>query len=162
MNTDKPPVLLTDEQMRRFVTHGYVAVRADYPTEFHADVHRKLTGLLDGPEGQHGNNLLPYVPQVQQVWRHPNVRGALQSILGADYVMHPHRHMHANQQGNTDVSWHQDGFMCGWRGVRNPRPWWLIAMYYPHDVVPEDGPTAVLPGRQFLTQWQDEDSRDVT
>ena len=163
MISDEPAVLLTDEQMRRFITNGYIAVKADYPPEFHADVRSKLSDLLDGAEGQHGNNLLPYVPQVQQVWQHPNVRGALQSVLGQDYVMHPHRYMHATQKGNTDIKSHQDGFMGGWQaGVRNPRSWWLIAMYYPNDVEPQDGPTAVLPGRQFLTQWQEAADRDLT
>ena len=148
--------------MRRFVTHGYVAVHADYPPDFHAEIHDKLSGLVAGGEGQHGNNLLPYVPQVQQVWQHPNVRGALESILGQGYIMHPHRYLHLREEGNANLDWHKDTFIGGWRDVRNPRPWWLIAMYYPHDVVPDDGPTAVLSGRQFLTERQDGDDSDFT
>ena len=66
------------------------------------------------------NNILPMVPELYEVLFAPQVRGALTSILGNDYVLHTHRYCHTNfpaeplenGQGLT-MSLHKDGRPCG-------------------------------------------------
>ena len=38
--------------------------------------------------------MLPMVPELTQMLEHPLIDGALQSILGTDYYVHLHRHVH--------------------------------------------------------------------
>jgi len=85
-----PLPLIDDAALRRFLTQGYVTVRADFPGDVHGEIHRKFDAVVE-EEGNPGNNLLPRVPEIGDVFEHPAVRGALTSILGPDYVMHPHR-----------------------------------------------------------------------
>ena len=58
--------------------------------------------------GNPGNNLLPKVPDLMQVFNHPVVHGALQSILGHDYYLHLHRHVHDRPPGGKDQKMHKD------------------------------------------------------
>ncbi len=41
--------------------------------------------------GDPGNNLLPAVAELAQIVECGALRGALASLLGADYILHPHR-----------------------------------------------------------------------
>ena len=88
-----------------------------------------------------GNEILASVPLLHQVYAHPEVRGALISLLGGDYVMNGHRHLHVNAPGSRSQNWHQDG-----TNVRHHQVWCVLAMYYPHAVPPEQGPTIIMPG----------------
>lgn len=87
------PVLLSDEQVRRFITDGYLQLDCGLPAEVHEAIYDKLQWILH-EEGNPGNNILPAVPEMQQVLDSPVIRGALASILGPDYVLHPHRFVH--------------------------------------------------------------------
>ncbi len=136
MSTQPPPAkLLTDEQVRHFITHGYLCFDADMPGDYYTDLRRDLDAVLARNDGHEGNNVLPLVPQMQQVFEHPNVRGALGSLLGPGYVMHPHRYLHVNRD-KKQWSWHQDQFCGAVRHIRSHRPWWVIFMFYPHRVTP--------------------------
>src|SRR5207249_2625200 len=95
-------------------------------------------------EGNVGNRILEQVPALQQVYDHPAVRGALTSVLGPDYLMHPHRHCHTNPPGSRGGRWHQDDV-----NHRHHQIWRVLAMYYPQDVTAELGPTVILPGTQY-------------
>jgi ectoine hydroxylase-related dioxygenase (phytanoyl-CoA dioxygenase family) len=72
------------------------------------------------------------------------VRGALISLLGADYTMNAHRHCHYTKPGERGGHWHQDSL-----NVRHHQIQCVLAMYYPQDVTEEMGPTVVLPGTQY-------------
>lgn len=147
-----PNYLLTDEQMAEFITKGYLVLRNDLPQELHENVMSIIYNVLH-EEGNPGNNILPRVPDIQQFFDTPVVRGALTSVLGPDYYMHPHRHCHYNQPGNQSPGggqWHKDGY---WSSMRSHRPWWAMIFYYTQDVTEALGPTAIMPGTQYYEKF---------
>ena len=74
--------LLDDSHMQSFIADGYTVVKTDLPTDFHQSVYGQIEEVL-AAEGNPGNNLLPRIPDLQQVFDQPEVAGALTSILGA-------------------------------------------------------------------------------
>ena len=140
-------ILLNDEQMRDFVVNGVVTVKSDLPAAHHERVRQKLDDLFDGI-GNPGNNVLPLVPEIQEVFDDPRVDGAMTSVLGPNYLMHPHRYCHANQPGSAGQDAHKDTYE-GDEQVKRHRCRWTLAFYYPQDTTVEMGPSAVLPGTQY-------------
>ncbi|UVI28780.1 HEAT repeat domain-containing protein [Paenibacillus spongiae] len=144
--------LLTDEQMIQFITKGYVVLQNELPQQLHQQVMDSIYNVLH-EEGNPGNNILPRVPDIQQFFDTPVVKGALTSVLGPDYYMHPHRHCHYNQPGNQTPgggNWHKDGY---WSSMRSHRPWWAMIFYYTQDITEDLGPTAVMPGTQYYEKF---------
>ena len=173
--------LLGDEQIRQFIVNGYVNVTADVPTHIHETIYDKTDELFAGAtdfrgDRQHNplNNILPLVPELQVVLESPEVRGALTSILGNGYVMHPHRHCHPNfgaackpklaveSAGSTPsgkeaeerlmMPLHKDGHAGGKR-PRHRTPRWAILFYYPQPCFAEQGPTCIIPGTQYVREF---------
>jgi hypothetical protein len=138
--TSQAPRLLDDDEVLKFVTHGYHLVKPDLPAGFHADVCKQLESVGN----RQGNRILDAVPVLRDVYDHPAVRGALISLLGDGYLMNGHRHLHINLPGSRSQSWHQDG-----TNVRHHQTWCVLGMYYPHDVTLEQGPTMILPSTHF-------------
>ncbi|SVB42125.1 uncharacterized protein METZ01_LOCUS194979, partial [marine metagenome] len=149
--------LFDDEAMKQFIIDGYYVIETDFPKEFHRDIYRKTQEIIE-KDGNPGNNLLPRVPEIQQVYDHSAVRGALTSILGPDYIMHAHRHPHVNPAESKGGGWHKDSYW-GYRKMRDHHPRWLMAMYYPQDVTIENGPTGVIPGTQYFEARPEEEDR---
>ena len=139
--------LFNDNQMQDFIVNGYVTVKTDLPASFHEYIYNQLNSVVE-EEGNPGNNVLPRIPEIQQVFDQPVIRGAFTSILGPDYIMHPHRHPHHNVPASHAQGWHKDSYW-GYLKIRNHHPWWAMAFYYPQDVTEDIGPTAVLPGSQY-------------
>ena len=137
--------LLNDAQMRHFIVNGYVTVTTDLPVQFHDAIYEKTVTVFD-KEGNPGNNLVPRIPEIQQVLDDPNVSGALTSLLGADYYMQPHRHPHYNPPGSKGQGMHQDG---GKRWSHHTRR--LLVFYYPQDTPIELGPTGVVPMSHYFS-----------
>lgn len=137
--------LLNDEQMRQFITNGYLLLQTDFPQSFHESLISQLSEVYRS-EGNPGNNLLPRIPQLQHVFDHPVVKGALTSVLGEGYMMHAHRHGHYNSSPKPG-GWHKDSYW-GYKRMRNHRPWWAMIMYFPQDTPLELGPTGIMPGTQ--------------
>ena len=166
---DKPQ-LLNDEQIRHFIVNGYVNVTADVPTGLHETIYHKTDALFAGAVDFRGdrrhnplNNILPLVPELQVILESPEVQGALTSILGNGYVMHPHRHCHPNFAGTEPqpneagverlmMPLHKDGHAGGKR-PRHRTPRWAILFYYPQPCFVEQGPTCIIPGTQYLRQF---------
>lgn len=147
--------LLTDEQMRQFITEGYLLLKTDFSQPFHEELLLQLSEVYRS-EGNPGNNLLPRIPQLQKVFDHPVVKGALTSVLGEGYMMHAHRHGHFNHSPKPG-GWHKDSYW-GYKRMRNHRPWWAMIMYFPQHTPVELGPTGVMPGTQnFETRTFDAD-----
>ena len=162
--------LLNDEQIRHFIVNGYVNVNADVPTHIHETIYHKTDELFAGAIDFRGdrqynplNNILPLVPELQVVLESPEVRGALTSILGNGYVMHPHRHCHPNFLGSTPsgkengeerlmMPLHKDGHAGGKR-PRHRTPRWAILFYYPQPCLAEQGPTCIIPGTQYIREF---------
>ena len=168
--------LLNDEQIRHFIVNGYANVIADVPTHIHETIYDKTDELFAGAtdfraDRQHNplNNILPLVPELQVVLESPEVRGALTSILGNGYVMHPHRHCHPNFSGSTPsgkengeerlmMPLHKDGHAGGKR-PRHRTPRWAILFYYPQPCLADQGPTCIIPGTQYIREFMLNDER---
>ena len=144
---NSPTLQLTDEKMRDFIINGYVKVQPDFPPSFHENICQQLDTMFE-ETGNLGNNLLPAIPEIQEVFDHSVVHGAMQGVLGSDYVMHPHRYCHFNQQGSEGQNFHKDSY-AGDEQIRRHRCRWTMAFYYPQDVTEDMGATAVLPGSQY-------------
>ena len=149
--TQAPPALqlLSDEQMRQFVTHGFVQLKTlAVPRETHDTIFNKLDEAAK-TNGHVGNNALPTIPELRDVLDDPAVTGAIASVLGPSAILHQHRFMHGNHPGqNKAPGWHKDSYWGYYGRLRSHRPWWAMIMYYPQDTNQENGPTSVLPGRQ--------------
>ena len=143
--------LLDDAGMRDFIANGYVVVKADFPTEFHQSIYQQTEEVF-AKEGNPGNNLLPRIPQLQSIFTHPRIHGALSSILGPDYYMHAHRYCHINSPGSQGQNIHKDSW-----SRRHHRTRWAMAFYYPQDVSADMGPTGVVPGSQYRNKPLDGD-----
>ena len=136
-------VRLTDDQMRTFIREGYITVRPNLPREYHDEMFAKVDHLFEA-EGNPGNNLLPRIPELQQLYDDPVTRGALASIMGDDYYLEPHRFVHFNQPHSKGQTLHKDSFTRRRHHTR-----WLVTFYYPQDTPLEMGPTGVVPGTQY-------------
>ena len=152
--------LLRDNDIRKFITDGYVQVNAGLPIDFHQNLCRNIETVFK-EEGNPGNNILPRIPDLQRVFDQPAVRGALTSLLGPGYFMHPHRYCHLNKPGSSGQLWHKDDYIFD-QNVRHARCRWLMAFYYPQDVNMEMGPTGILPGMQHHNQISDCDASKST
>ena len=145
--------LLSGEEIRDFIVNGYIQIQTDFPTDLHGDIYQQIEEVL-AKEGNPGNNLLPRIPDIQRVVEHPKVCGALTSLLGPDYLMHPHRYCHLNSPGSDGQTWHKDDYIFDQK-VRHHRFRWVMAFYYPQDVTEDMGPTGVLPGKQYYNTVSD-------
>jgi HEAT repeat protein len=161
-------VLLSDEQMRRFVVDGYLRLDCGLPPELHEAIYNRLQYVLH-QEGNPGNNILPAVPEMQQVLDSPVISGAIASILGPEYVLHPHRFVHNIEPAERDaegvhigkgsasfVGWHQDSHSPLAR-PRHHFPRYLMLLYFPQDTPAEMGPTQVIPATQYHANFNDAD-----
>ncbi len=147
------PKLLNDAELQRFIAHGYLCLRTELPNSFHRGVYERFDRLI-GTEANlnPGNNLLPAVPELNEIFADPVVRGALTSVVGPDYVMHPHRALHNNPPGSDAQHIHKDSYWGYLRRVRNHRCRWAMIMYVPQATSLERGPTGVIPGSQYQSQ----------
>jgi hypothetical protein len=135
--------LLDDAAMKRFLIEGFTIVETDFSPEFHTAVCQRIASVFERG-GNPGNGIYEAVPALAEVYHHPAVHGALASLLGPDYVLHPHRHCHVTTPGSGGQGWHQDDV-----NSRHHQVWRVLAMYYPQDVTPEMGPTLIVPGTHF-------------
>ena len=141
------PILLTDAQVQAYLTNGYITVQTTHSPAVHQNIHQQIETLF-ATEGNPGNDILPKVPDLYQILRDPAVDGALQSLLGPSYLIHPHRHCHHNLSGSEGQGMHQDSYEND-QNVRHHRTRWTMAFYYPQDVSLDMGPTAILPATQY-------------
>lgn len=153
-------LLLSDKEIRQFIRDGFILVRADFAEPIHRQIYEQLEEVF-ADEGNPGNNLLPRIPQIKQVFDHPAVAGALTSLLGPGYIMNPHRHCHLNPPGGKGQSWHKDCYVFD-HNTRHPRFHWILALYYPQDTTADMGPTAILPRAQDLERISDADAARST
>lgn len=142
--------LLGDAEMQQFIAEGCLTLKSSLPAALHQGIYQRTEEVF-AKEGNPGNNILPRIPALQQVFDDPVLRGALASVVGPDYIMHAHRHCHLNPAGSQGGGWHKDSYW-GYRKVRYHRNRWVMIFYYPQDVTLENGPTAVMPGTQYYNE----------
>ena len=150
--------LLTDSQMQAFIINGFVTVKADFSPAFHESVRTQAEAIFS-TEGNPGNDILPKIPDLADLSTHPAVTGALTSILGPGYAMHPHRHCHLTPPQQPAQRHHQDSYEDD-QNVRHHRTRWAMAFYYPQDVNAQMGPTSVLPASQYYTSRKQVERKD--
>ena len=151
---------LTDAELQRFLVDGYLTVRLDQPAAFHRQVYERIGTVLERT-GNPRNNILPEVPELQRVFGHPQVTGALASILGDGYYLHMHRHCHDRSPGTEPQRLHQDSLYNSRFAVdgnrRHHHARWAMALYYPQDTDEAMGPTAIVPRSHYLNEAQREE-----
>ena len=92
------------------------------------------------------------LPEFQLLFKDPIIHGALFSLLGPNYMLHPHRYIHDNPPKSGGQAWHHDTYWGYLKKVRNHHPWWLMLMYMPQETQKILGPTGILPGSQYLNK----------
>eukprot|EP01127_Copromyxa_protea_P004967 TRINITY_DN1477_c0_g1_i2.p1 TRINITY_DN1477_c0_g1~~TRINITY_DN1477_c0_g1_i2.p1 ORF type:complete len:457 (+),score=61.17 TRINITY_DN1477_c0_g1_i2:43-1413(+) len=148
--TDAPPLLLSDEQMRSFLLRGYIVLQpSSLPAAFHEYISQKMQSLPDSDK--YGNNCLPALPALNQVFADPTIKGALVSLLGPKFGMQPHKAVHLSPPGKGPQQWHRDTFWGYKLPLRYPKPWMMMGMYYPQATTVQMGATAAKPGTQYYT-----------
>lgn len=150
-NAQNEPIPLTNEQLRQFIASGYLPLQSSLPPTYHRLIFERFDEIHQS-HGHFGNNLLPLVPELGELFEDPVVKGALQTVLGTEYSMHPHRALHANPPGSPEQGFHKDSYWGYVRRVRNHRPWWVMIMYFPQSTPLKKGPTAVMRGSHHLNQ----------
>ncbi len=155
------PILLTDEEMQRFIREGYITVQSVLPRSYHEAMCERLEPL-DEQLGAGHNNILPVVPQLRELLDDPVVHGALLSILGPGYYLHFHRHDQVNFPETVkaiepwhlgDGRLHKDGDYHSHHmvdGRRHHATRFLMMFYYSQDTSVEMGPTGIAPRSQYL------------
>jgi hypothetical protein len=108
--------------MQRFVAHGYLCLRTKLPDRFHRGIGERFDTLI-GTEASlnPGNNLLPAVPELNQVFRRLRRARRADQRGRPDCVMHSHRALHNNLPGSAAQRIHKDSHCGLLRRVRNHR-----------------------------------------
>ena len=157
--------LLSDAAIRQFIVDGYVQVQTELPESVHRTIFEQTDAIFSkirSPEVEWAynplNNVLPVVPELQRIMDAPQVRGALTSLLGRNYVMLPHRHCHPNfvkpaadsaaNGRKLIMGIHKDGH-AGGQKPRHRVPRWAILFYYPQECPDEQGPTVIVPRSHY-------------
>jgi hypothetical protein len=100
------------------------------------------------------------VPSVLEVLRAPGLITTLNRLVGPDCAIVPFTHNAPFLSGAFDQHWHKDDngpYNARW--PRHHHPIQLELLYFPQAVLPEMGPTAVLPGSHYWT-FDHEDNHD--
>ena len=155
MTNIKDEKLLNDDEIVDFVIRGYHVVRPNIPATFHQQILSELDSLTMNP----GDEISTIVPNIDIIYGHPQVTGALRSLLGNKFRKVTHRHCHKNYPGSRSQRWHQDGLPNpvlpeGQKRVPDNIKT-LLAMYYPQAVKKNMGPTAIIPGSHFFNNAPD-------
>jgi hypothetical protein len=137
-------ILLTDTQLQSYIQNGYIILKSSRPAELHQQIFDKMETIFE-KEGNPGNNMVPRIPEIQEIFTDPVIHGTLTSINGPNYYVHPHRHPHLNRPRSSGQNLHKDS----WSKLRHHTRW-TMALYYPQDTPVETGPTGVTPGSHYL------------
>ncbi len=159
-------ILLSDDQVRRYIADGFIILESGVEPSLHSSLTSQLKYVLENELPHPGDNILPRVPDLNKILQAPAVRGALESLLGKQYVLAPHRFPHNSEPGGDSKSaildpfedqpkmgkgsisssgWHQDGHS------RAGRSRWHTSraaniFYFAHDTPLHMGPTRFLAG----------------
>ncbi|CAE8622008.1 unnamed protein product, partial [Polarella glacialis] len=142
---------LPNEDLEHFIRRGYLVIPSRVAPEVNERIWNKAAHTAShGPHAaaELGDNVLPAIPDLFEVLESPVVDQALRAVLGEDYLLHGHRHLHLSSR--AEQMWHKDSYW-GFRRMRHHRPRWCMMLYYPQDTTLNMGPTHVLAGSQYWT-----------
>ncbi|MDA0788515.1 MAG: HEAT repeat domain-containing protein [Proteobacteria bacterium] len=155
---------LSDEQVRRFITNGFIVLQPDVAPETHVGIDRQIQAAFTD-EGWFGNNIGARIPALFEIVRSPVIDSAIGALAGTDYLVHPHRAIHHStpiedrsvrydkgengpvmgKGSNAGSGWHQDA-QSPLARARHHLPRFLIGFYFPRETPREMGPTRVQAG----------------
>ena len=98
---------MNDFTLQDFIRNGYVDLKSDFPDELHQIIHRKTQLAVEN--GNPVNKIFEQIPELHKIFDHVEIRRTLSQIVGANYIMHPHRHCHVNPPNSNGQELHQDG-----------------------------------------------------
>jgi hypothetical protein len=147
------PALLGDQDVAQFLAQGFLALPVD---DLPDGLQQRLfeEAVRNTPEsggrggGWLGNNCLPMLPKLRDVFTSGVVHGALVSLLGEDYSINNHRHMH-HSSINSEQSMHKDEQR--WPAEHH-RLRSVIIFYVPGGCSLDMGPTAIIPSAHLLSR----------
>ena len=162
--------LLTDEQVQQFIVDGCISLQPDVDPSVHQSIDTQVREAVE-KEFHPGNNIVSRVPLIWDVLRSPVIHGALTSLLGPNYYVHPHRAIHtstpvedkeasfeADKNGppmgrgsRAGSGWHQDAQSPLSRS-RHHTPKYLIGFYFPHETPEVMGPTRYQAGSYLFSE----------
>jgi hypothetical protein len=123
-------VLLDDAQMKEYIKTGIHMILPDSPgmpdlATHTANWEAACAMQEDAAAGVRsiGDNVVSSIPGVRTLLKSSAVRGALESVLGQGFAVHPHHFMHMTSP-STDQFWHKD----------SGRPWGGRKMRHHHSV----------------------------
>ena len=135
-------VLLTDEEVKTFLIKGWHILPGPHiglPETLHDSIYAEGMSMLAearaadaGGLGQLvAENVTSRIPAMQEICASPVVSGAIQSLLGEGYALHPHTFLHSTFAG-ADQDFHKDGILP-WNGhaMRTHQPEYMLMLYYP-------------------------------
>ena len=96
------PILLSDEQVQRYIADGYIIVDSNLAPSFHIGVTKRVAYALEYELPHPGDNIVPRVPALDELCEAPAVRGALMSLMGSQFALAPHRFPHNNEPLGKD------------------------------------------------------------
>ena len=96
--------LLSDEKYTQYLNEGAIVLQPDsLDAEFHERLYehgRNIYSLVESSKSKTahldiiGDSLRGRIPEIDNIFNDPSVAGALESILGENYVIHPHNFVH--------------------------------------------------------------------
>ena len=162
------PILLNDEQIRKFICDGYLILQPSVDPSIHDLIDEKFCWLAAN-EPNPGNNILARLPELTHILESPEVTGAMISLLGDDYITCTHCFWHGRKPNENEISdedaraevergSHQDNY-CPSAIGKSHNLQYIRFMYYSHDMTMTHGPTHVTPGSQYNASVFDEDRK---
>jgi hypothetical protein len=143
--TAKPMKRLTQRQLKDWIADGVMVLPIDdFSDDFHLEMFDRCEELqshnerlleplqsiedpqerMDAVRNLTRKQVVRELPEITDIVRSPTLSGALHSILGPGYSMHPHRALHT--AGSGDQQFHKDGHHLP---MRAHRPRFVMAMY---------------------------------
>ena len=134
-------LLLGDADVKKFIMRGWHILQGPQlgldPSVHERNYREGLSfisdaqGSREGLRGGHpliAENMTARAPSLRDVCACPAVAGALESLLGQGYALHPHTFLHATNPG-ADQQFHKDGILP-WNGhaMRAHQPEYILML----------------------------------
>ena len=107
----QPASLLSDAQVQEFIRSGWMSIGPDQiglSPDHVEKIYEDGCAWHDGGGTSH-DDLNSAMPGLQDVCRSPAVHGALRSLLGQGYMLHPHGGFHPKPAGSGGQTFHKYG-----------------------------------------------------
>ena len=102
--------LLNDDQVHDFIANGFLRLEPDVAETLHNNIARDIEFAIEKENGSYGNNIVSRVPALWDIIRSRRIDGALTSLLGPNYYVHPHRAIHINRPVEDKTTIYPDDF----------------------------------------------------